>query len=620
MGHQGDFNVNRRLVFISAMAILIGAVCSFVAVGLLALIRLFTNIFFFQTISLTDHIPAENTLGLWVILVPAVGGLIVGLMARYGSNMIRGHGIPEAMEVILFGRSRVQPKVAVLKPLSAAISVGSGGPFGAEGPIIMTGGAFGSIIAQLFRLTSAERKTLLVAGAAGGMTATYATPLASIMLAVELLLFEWKPRSLIPVSLACATAAVVRPFLLGTHAPLMVVHPHAVLEISALLSSVALGVAAGIVSILLTVMISQSEDLFHRLPIHWMWWPTIGGLCVGIGGYFSPRALGIGADIIDDLLHGHYVPQALVGLLAVKATIWALSLASGTSGGVLAPLFIMGGALGAMLSHILPGGDQTLWPLVGMAAVLGGSLRSPLTGMLFALELTYDMQALPAILIATAISCGISVLLLRRSMMTEKFSRDGRHTSSEFEVDPLEPLSIGEVMSAPVVTVPATMSVKQLMREFFLATHAKRHQGYPVVDQAGRLLGVLTRSNLLEDWVTALLDEPGSSRFNNPDFIIAYDLLHRESITAYPWESCRSIALRMAEYGVGRLPVVDPDDPGKIVGIVTRSDLLKARHKLVEAELKQERFLSLPRGRKNGAKVKPGQQENDPDKKLTPTS
>src|SRR5690606_12779373 len=237
-------------------------------------------------------------------LVPVVGGLIIGLMARFGSDRIRGHGIPEAIESILIHGSRVQPKVAVLKPVSSAISIGSGGPFGAEGPIIMTGGAIGSVIAQFFHLTSAERKTLLVSGAAAGMSATFAAPVASALLAVELLLFEWKPRSFVPVALAAATAAGVRQFVIGP-GPLFPVPVHpATVGAQALLGCVLAGILAGGLSALLTSAVYAAEDGFARLPIHWMWWPALGGAVVGLGGLLFPQALGVGYETIGALLQG----------------------------------------------------------------------------------------------------------------------------------------------------------------------------------------------------------------------------------------------------------------------------------------------------------------------------
>jgi H+/Cl- antiporter ClcA len=589
MHPKADFTAELRLLWIAALALVIGAVCAFVAVALLGLIDFFTNLFFFQTLSFEHRIPSEHTLGLGIIFVPVVGSLIIGLMARYGSDRIRGHGIPEAIEAILIGQSRMQPKVAILKPLSSAISIGSGGPFGAEGPIIMTGGACGSIIAQIFHLSAAERKTLLVAGAAGGMTATFSTPVASVLLAVELLLFEWKPRSFIPVALASMVAFLVRPFLLGP-GPLFGITPHAErLALSAYGGAALLGLIAGLLALALTLAVYAMEDLFAHLPIHWMWWPALGGLVVGLGGYFQPRALGVGYDIIEQLLHGDYLLAALIPLLVVKAVIWAVALGSGTSGGVLAPLLIMGGGLGAVASVILPGGDPGLWPLVGMAAVLGGTMRCPLTGALFALELTHDLKVLPALLIGSVVSYAFTVLVMKRSILTEKVARRGYHVSREYTVDPLERMNIEEVMTTEVINVSASLPVRELLVNYFLAG-GQRHQGYPVVDEQGQLVGVITRKDLLEEWIqTALAGGKDGTLLQAP--LITFDLIARTPITAYPWESCRTVAERMAQEGVGRILVVAADNRHRVVGIVTRSDLLAARSRHVKEEVERERFI-----------------------------
>jgi H+/Cl- antiporter ClcA len=594
---KGDFTADRRLIWLSALAIPVGLLCAAVALFLQRLIGLFTNLFYNLDLSIPSDLslvsPAQSTLPAWaLVLVPVLGGLIIGLMARYGSERIRGHGIPEALEAILIGQSRMSPLVAVLKPLSSAISIGSGGPFGAEGPIIMTGGACGSIFAQAFHLSAAERKTLLVAGAAGGMAATFGTPLAAVLLAVELLLFEWKPRSLVPVALASAVAALARPYLDLGAAPLFPVPLHgAAIDWEEMFSSVIIGVLAGIMALLLTLAVYAAEDAFHRLPIHWMWWPAIGGLAVGLGGLIQPRALGVGYDIIEQLLQGDY-PRALAVLMVVKCLIWAIALGSGTSGGVLAPLLIMGGAMGALASGFLPGGDVRLWPLVSTAAVMGGTMRSPLTGILFALELTYDIRTLPALLIACAVSHAFTVLVMKRSILTEKVARRGYHVSREYSVDPLERLSLGEVMSTEVVTVPASLPVRELVHQYFLGETHHKHQGYPVVDAQGRLLGVVTKSNLLNDWIAAVLKGDPEGDIVGP--IITYDLLTRAPVTAFPWESCRVAAERMAVAGVGRVVIVDPADPTRVVGIITRSDLLKPRARLSEEEQRRDRLL-LPR-------------------------
>ncbi len=327
-----------RVIPVSLLAVGIGIVGTYVAWALLRLIALFTNLFYYGRVSTVLVSPAGNHLGLFAVLVPVAGGLVIGLMARYGSERICGHGIPEALESILINGSKVQPRLAILKPISSAISIGSGGPFGAEGPIIMTGGAIGSVISQLFHLTAAERKTLLVAGAAAGMSATFATSVAAVLLAVELLLFEWKPRSAIPVALASATAGATRRYILGL-SPLFPVPQHSIfIGPKGLAGCVIVGLLAGGLSALLTLGVYAAEDSFMKLPIHWKWWPAIGGVAVGLGGLVFPQALGVGYDTIQSLLQGD-VPRAVIaGVLLVKSVIWIISLGSGTSGGVLAPL------------------------------------------------------------------------------------------------------------------------------------------------------------------------------------------------------------------------------------------------------------------------------------------
>ncbi len=603
--HQGDFTAGTRLLFISALALIVGAACAVVAWVLLRLIFFFTTLFYSGRFSFEQSFPwqgaiFQNGALVWLsVLIPVLGGLIVGLMARFGSDRIRGHGIPEALEAILFGGSRMSPKVAVLKPLSSAISIGSGGPFGAEGPIIMTGGAFGSIIAQVFNLTSAERKTLLAAGAAGGMTATFNTPVAAVLLAVELLLFELKPRSLIPVAVSCAVAAALRPLLLpvGTYIPEPYIHT-APVSWQGIACAGVVGLFVGVFALVLTLAVYSTEDLFHRLKkIHWMWWPAMGGVIIGVGGLFQPRALGISADVITDLLHDRFngaLLTILAPLLVVKAVIWSTSLGSGTSGGVLAPLLMIGGGVGLLVGSVVPPevGDGPLWALAGMAAMMGGAMRAPLTGTVFALELTHDINTFPALLIASIVSYGFTVLVMKRSILTEKVARRGYHMTYEYSVDPLEMVSVREVMTAEVTTVPASTPVKKVLHDYFLGANGKGHQAYPVVDADGQLLGVITRRNLLEDWVTASLSNPDQAAAGE-DVIIAYDLLHREPITVLPWESCRTAAERMAEHGVGRLPVVSPEEPTKVIGMITRSDILKPRARNVEEEGKRERFIVI---------------------------
>ena len=578
----GDFTTTLRVVPISLLAVFIGAICAFVALALLRLIGLFTNLFYFGRWSAAMVSPAGNHLGVFSVPVPVAGALIIGLMARYGSERIRGHGIPEAIEAILINGSKVQPKVAILKPLSSAISIGSGGPFGAEGPIIMTGGAVGSMIAQLFHLTSAERKTLLVAGAAGGMSATFASPVAAVLLAVELLLFEWKPRSLIPVALASAVAAVLRRYILGL-GPLFPVPEHPLfIGPKALLACVLVGILAGALSALLTLSVYAAEDAFLKLKFHWMWWPAIGGLAIGLGGLIFPQALGVGYDTIGSLLEGSVTTKVILGVLLVKWFIWAVSLGSGTSGGVLAPLLMMGGALGGIEALVLPDVGAGFWPLISMGAILAGTMRSPLTGIVFAFELTHDPNVFLPLLVAGIMAHAFTVLTLKRSILTEKVARRGFHLSREYAVDPLELIYVREVMRTNIVVLPAERTLGEILPSL-RNNHRQQQRLVLVVDHHGKLAGVATRGDLF-----ARLEKDKDHAMRQP----LLELITITPTLAYPGETLRTVVYRMAESGLTRMPVVEHDS-GKLVGLVALDDLLKARTRHLEEEQRRDRPLHL---------------------------
>src|SRR6202161_2588341 len=453
-----DFTVDRRVWLLSGVSIGIGACATALAFLLLRCIALSTNFFYYHRFSSLSVSPAGSPLGRWMVIVPVIGGLLVGWMARFGSDKIRGHGIPEAIEAILLHRARIDPKIAILKPISAAIAIGSGGPFGAEGPIIMTGGAFGSLIGQGIHLTDAERTTLLVAGAAAGMSATFATPLAAILLAVELLLFELRPRSLVPVAIASVTAAILRGYLLGPGPLFPMPGIGNVGRISFAIGSLLLGAVIGLIAAGLSRMMYAFEDLFERLPIHWMWWPALGGIGIGVGGIFFPRGLGVGYDNIAQLLRGQATIGLIAGLLIAKSLMWAFSLGSGTSGGVLAPLLMIGGAVGALAGHLAqaPVQAQAFWALVGMGSMLAGSLGVPLTAIMFSFEVTHFLPALLPLTMACIASYLVTSLLMPRSILTEKLSRRGYHLTREYGVDPLELVMVRELMT-PVKETKAAL-------------------------------------------------------------------------------------------------------------------------------------------------------------------
>jgi H+/Cl- antiporter ClcA/CBS domain-containing protein len=561
-----DFSGDLRLLRIAALAAVIGALSTVAARVLLLLIRFFTDLFFYGRFSLAELSPADNRLGLWVVIVPAIGGLIIGLIARFGTEQIRGHGIPEAIEAILFRNSAMSPKVALLKPLASGIAIGSGGPFGAEGPIIMTGGAIGSLIAQHFHLTGGERKTLLVAGAVSGMTAVFGTPVAAVLMAVELLLFELRPRSLLPVATACAVAGFLRPLALGEMSGGGVLFPLQTAPVAplALLSCLAAGLLCGLLAWGMSSALYKVEDAFHKLPVHWMWWPALGALAVGIGGYFQPRALGVGYDVIGDLLHNHLAFEAIAGLLAVKLVIWVIALGSGTSGGVLAPLLMLGAGLGALLAPYLPGAEPGLWPLVFMAATLGGMMRAPVMAVVFAFELTHDANALLPLLAAAAGAYGFTVLAMGRSILTEKIARRGHHIYREYGIDPLERHAVAEVMTpaARVDAVDADATAAEVLASHF--GPGQRHRAFPVL-RDGLVAGMLDRAaleRLVPDARIRTLYGAGSAT--------------EPPLVALPGETCRAVATRMAVHKLERLPVVAYATTPKLLGIVSRSDLINA--------------------------------------------
>ena len=579
----GDFTADARILVLTVMAGVIGVVSAFVALALLRLIGLFTHLFYYHELGSTLVSPAGHHLGAWAVLVPVVGGLIVGLLARYGSEQIRGHGIPEALEAILIGKSRMSLKIAILKPLSTALSIGTGGPFGAEGPIIMTGGACGSLFAQAFHLSAAERKTLLVAGAAGGMSAVFAAPVASVLLAVELLLFEWKPRSFIPASCAAAVAGALRIPLLG-QGPIFPVTPHPLVSPATLVVALALGLVAGFGSGGLTWLVYTCEDRFGKLRVHWMWWPALGGIAIGLGGLLYPRALGVGYDTAHDLLAGRLLGAALLGLLITKALIWSISLGSGTSGGVLAPLLIMGGSLGA-LEASWTHGDPGFAAAISMGAMLGGTMRSPFTATVFMLELTHDVGLLPAMFIGCVAADLVTVLLMKRSILTEKVARRGHHVMREYQVSPVHQRRVEDVMERDAPTVLASLPFETLFRQLAdLDPQLARRHAWLIVDAVGKLSGVITRGDLIRELDTS----------DGPERTVL-DAGTKHPIVTHPDEMLEQAMELMLAHDIGGLPVVSRENPGSLVGYLGRADILSAwQHAWREDQVREAGWLSEP--------------------------
>jgi H+/Cl- antiporter ClcA/CBS domain-containing protein len=513
----GDFTLGVSALRLTGLSLVVGALSAAVALALLDLIGLFTHLAYYGTAGSTLVQPTLRVFGAWTVGIPVLGGLLVGLMARFGSERIRGHGIPEAMETILIGGSKVEPRLTVLKPISSALSIGSGGPFGAEGPIILTGGAVGSVFAQLLRLTASERRALLVAGACGGMAAVFGTPVAAVLFGVELLVFEWKPRSFVPIAGSVVVAESLREVFarhgLVRAAPLFPVHVHMALAPSVVAEGVLVGLAGGLLAWLLTLAVYGAEDAFKHVRLHWSWWPALGGLVVGLGGLVDPRALGVGYGTIGDELAGRIALTGLVLLLVVKLVIWATALGSGTSGGILAPLLMMGAAAGGLLGHGF-GGSPGGWAVLGMGATLAGVTRSPFTSIVFAIELTHDQSFLLPLLAACATAHLVSVLALRRSILTEKVARRGFHVMREYSVDPLEAMFVREVMQAGVPpSAAAAAGTVVAYPDEVLRTVAGRMAEYrvdelPVVQRGDAVpLGTVTVFDLLAARRRQLVEE-----------------------------------------------------------------------------------------------------------------
>ncbi len=571
-------NVDRRVIAVSALAVGLGLVTAVIARVLTGLIGVITNLSFYGRWSADFVSPADNTLGWRVVFVPVVGGLIVGLMARYGSKAIRGHGIPEAMEQVLFNESRIPARLTFLKPLSAAVSIGTGGPFGAEGPIIATGGALGSFVGQVLRTSAEERKVLLAAGAAAGMSATFATPVSAVLLAIELLLFEYRLRSVVPVALASVAACGAHEVLVGSE-PAFSMAAVAAPSGSALAIYVTVGLVAGLASMLVTRGVYAVEDAFEKLPLHWMWWPALGGIAVGLVGIVSPHTLGVGYDNIDHLLQGSFTARAALLFGAMKLISWALSLGTGTSGGTLAPLFTIGGALGLALgaaaTWLFPSAavDVRVAALVGMAALFAGASRALLASVVFAFETTRQPMGLLPLLGGCTAAYLLSAMMMRHSIMTEKIARRGVRIVNEYVADFLDQIRVSDVATAPVVMVRADDTLEQVRN--WMASHAvgATHQGFPVVDANDRLVGVITRRDVFN---------------GGPSDAPLRSVIKRAPAVVFDDSSLRAAADHMARERVGRLPVVAREQPDRVIGMISRSDLIAVHARRLEGESPRE--------------------------------
>jgi chloride channel protein, CIC family len=569
-----------RMVLMSFLAAGIGLVAGLIAYVLYKLIGLFTNIFFYHRFVAEFMSARHHQLGLWVIPIPVIGGIIVGFMAKYGTSKIKGHGIPEAMEAVLFNRSRIQPRVALLKPLSAAIAIGTGGPFGAEGPIIQTGGAVGSLVGQAVHTTASERKVLLACGAAAGMSATFNTPIAGVILAIELLLFEFKARSFIPLVIASTLATAVHMQLLGA-GPMFKVAAMDFGIPRALPFYVVLGLVCGLAAVGFSKLLYWTEDQFEKLPVDQLWWPAIGALGLGIIGYFVPRVLGVGYDTIGDILNANLAWKLLIIVMVAKAVALVISLGSGTSGGLLAPMFMssaaMGGVFAMAVNRMLPAANLSpgAFALVAMGAVFGSASRATFSFIIFAFEITRDYNSVLPLMLVSVIADGIAMLLMpRASIMTEKLARRGLHIHQDYETDVLQQMMVAETMDKDVPKLSAEMTISEFSDRIARRDpEISRHQGMVILDSAGKLVGLITRGDVMR----ALDHDPSGA-------MSVLEAGTRNVTVTYPDELLHDAAAKMLRNDIGRLPVVEREDPQRVVGYLGRPGIMAARLRRLEEE------------------------------------
>lgn len=576
----------KRLLTISVLAVLVALCISIIAKLLVHLIDLITNVAFYGSFSTVHSTPVNHTVGLFVIAVPVIGGVIVGLMALYGSKAIRGHGIPEAMEQILTNQSKIKPTITYLKPLSSAVSIGTGGPFGAEGPIIATGGALGSTLGQLMKITHNERKILLAAGATAGMSAIFGSPIAAIFLAVELLLFEFSPRSIIPVALACITGAAGHHLLFGSDPVFAIKHVIATPSNTALAAYSGMGIVIGVLSVLVTKIVYYIEDGFEKLPVHWMWWPAIGGLAVGIIGYFSPATLGVGYENITNILSGELTIQFVLSLCLLKFLSWAIALGSGTSGGTLAPLLTIGGATGVLLGSVIiyffpqSGVTIPLAALVGMSAMFAGASRALLTSIIFALETTAQSNALLPLLAACAASYFVSFFIMENTIMTEKIARRGVKTPHSYEPDILEKISVEQVIKENGVVLSEDNTVKEVKE--WLSKEPDYNSNYFIISSnEGEYKGILSSSTIFSNL------QSDDSRVGS--------LIKRKNISVGIGSSLRTAVEIMAKENTDVLPVVSKENNNSIIGILSYREIIASYKKNMDEHVKKHPDISLKR-------------------------
>lgn len=558
----------RRLALLAVLGAVLGFVGGIAAWVLIHLIELITNLALFHRLSAEATSMTELDPGPWLFVAAATGALLISLLARW-APVIRGHGIPEAMEAVLTKQSRVSPRTAIAKPVSAALAIGTGAPFGAEGPIIVTGGSIGSLVGQVIPVSPSERKILLAAGAAAGMSATFGAPLAAVVLAIELLLFEFSVRAFVPLVVAAAVAGGMHSALLG-EGPLFSVPTHDFAGLDVLPAFVLLGVGCGLLAIVIARGLFAVEGLYRKLPVDELWHPVIGAIGFAAVGLLVPRALGVGYDAIGDVLNARIAVGAAAALAVGKLIAWWLALGSGTSGGTLAPILLIsasfGLVLGSGLNSVMPGRDMALgaFAVVAMAATFGAATQASFTAIVFVFELTRDYQVILPLMLASVVADLVYSAVNKDSLMTEKLRRRGIRVGRHYGADPFAGTAVSAIMTTAVESIPAGATVGEARRRF---AAPDTHGAYPVVE-GNRLVGIVSRGDLLRD--------------DCPDDEPIVEHASTGVVTVLESDSAQTALAKMVDEGVEHVPVLDA--AGALVGICTRTDLLKVRRDQMELE------------------------------------
>ncbi len=560
---------SRRLLVLSALAAIIGVAAGGAAWVLVRLIRLITNAGLFHQLSFEERSMTELHVSWTIVLAAVIGAILISSLARW-APVIRGHGIPEAMEAVMTKQSRVSPRTALAKPISAAIAIGTGAPFGAEGPIIVTGGAIGSMLGQIIPVSPSERKILLASGAAAGMAATFGAPLAAVVLAIELLLFEFSARAFVPLVVAASIAGGMHSALFGD-GPLFHVPSNGYAGLDALPAFAVLGLACGLLAIVISRGLFLVEGLYRRLPLKNFWHPAIGAVGFATIGLFVPRVLGVGYDVIGEVLDNKLAVRTVAVIAVAKLVAWWLALGSGTSGGTLAPILLVsssfGLVIGSGLNAVLPGPDVALgaFALVAMAATFGAASQATFTAIVFVFELTRDYDVVVPLMLATVIADIVYSAVNDDSLMTEKLRRRGLHVGRHYGADPFASVRVNEIMTTNVSSLPATATVGDARVRFTNGGHG----AYPIVAGGDLLIGIVSRGDIL------------GNDCDDTEPLVAH--ASTDVVTVSPVDRANTALRLMLDESVEHLPVTSA---GKLIGICTRSDLLKVRRAQLEHELR----------------------------------